>query len=174
MRYHQLIETLSFQTEQRGAHHDQSDWSLYALDDGEYAGRIDYVTYFGDVHVQMIDVPEGKRRRGYGTAMVHELQSMYPDTEINMGGLTDDGSKLLGAIPQVVKHNPEYQAKARRLGKAKALLVRFQAVVDAFDANPTEQARQKVVALHNRWNALHSAEWKLEQQLHDMQPSKRL
>lgn len=174
MRFHQLTETLTFRTDTRGASKGQTDLTLYAFDDDEYVGRIDYSVWRDEVAVQMIDVPDDKRRRGYGTAMVHELQAKYPDTEIKMGGLTDDGSKLLGSIPQQVTDNPVYQTKARRLEKVKALLARFQAVSDAFDANPTEEARQKLLALGDRWNALHTAEWKLEQELRDLEPSKRL
>lgn len=180
MRLHEitrgLTEALSFRTDSRGAHHGQSDLTLYAFEDGEHVGHIDYVVYAGAVHVQMIDVAEDKRRRGYGTAMVHELQAMYPDTEINMGGLTDDGSKLLASIPQQVTHNPQYQSTARRLERVKAKLAHYQTIADAFhdNPNPTEEAREKLVALTNRWSALHSLEWRLEQELDELAPSKRL
>src|ERR1041385_6071438 len=127
MRFHQLTETLTFRTDARGTSKGQTDLTLYAFDDGEYVGHFDYSIWRDEVSVQMIEVPDDKRRRGYGTAMVHELQAKYPDTEINMGGLTDDGGKLLASIPQQVTDNPVYQAKARRLEQVKALLARFDA-----------------------------------------------
>ena len=174
MRYRDLlIEELTYRTETRGYSHGQTDLRLLAYDDDEYVGHIDYSIYDDEPAVQMISVPE-KRRRGYATAMVRHLQSEFPDTEINMGGLTDDGSKLLASIPQQVIQNPEYQEKMDRLKRVKSELAQYTAMTDAFDANPTEQARQAILAFKDRWNELYDEEWQLEQELRDMRPAKRL
>ena len=173
MHCYELFEALTFRTDTRGYRSGQSDLTLRAYDDGEEVGHIDYSVYNGEPHVQMIAVPT-KKRRGYATAMVHQLQSEFSDTEINMGGLTDDGSALLGSIPQDVRHNPEYQEKEQRLAQVKAELGRYQAIADAFDADPTEDNRQKLLRLGDDWNDLHQEEWELEQALYDLRPSKRL
>ena len=172
MHTYELFEALTFKTVNRGYHSGQADVTLIAYDDGEEVGHIDYAIYQGEPHVQMISVPS-KQRRGYATAMVHQLQSEFPDVEINMGGLTDDGSKLLASIPQDVIHNPEYQEKAHRLEQVKAQLTKYAALADAFHANPTDQGRQELSALTD-WNDLHSEEWELEQALHDLRSAKRL
>ena len=173
MRYRELFEALTFKTDHRGAHSGQSDLTLRAYDDGEEVGHIDYSVYQGEPAVQMISVPN-KRRRGYGTALVHQLQSEFPDTEISMGGLTDDGSALLASIPHDVIHNPEYEEKAAKLEQVKALLAHYQEISDTFDANPTPQGRRGLLAVTDHWNDLHQEEWELEQALYDLQPSKRL
>ena len=173
MHCYELFEALTFKTDSRGYHRGQSDLTLRAYDDGEEVGHIDYSVYQGQPAVQMISVPI-KKRRGYGTAMVHQLQSEFPNIEINMGGLTDDGSALLASIPQNVIHDPEYQKKEQRLEQVRAELARLQALYDAFEANPTEQGRAEIHALTDKWNDLYQDEWELERGLRDMQPSKRL
>ena len=173
MLCYELFEALTFHTDIRGYHRGQSDLTLRAYDDGEEVGHIDYSVYQGQPAVQMISVPV-KKRRGYATAMVHQLQSEFPDVEISMGGLTDDGSALLASIPQDVIHDPEYQEKERRLERVKAELARMQELHDAFEANPTEQGRAQIQALTNKWNDLYQDEWELERALRDMRPSKRL
>jgi hypothetical protein len=172
MRFYELLEALTFKTDSRGYHSGQSDLTLRAYDGAEEVGHIDYSVYNGEPHVQMISVPR-RKRRGYGTAMVHQLQSEFPDVEINMGGLTDDGAALLGSIPQDVIHNPAYQEKQQRLAQVKAKLAQYQTVADAFDADPTEDNRQKLLRLTD-WNDLHQEEWELEQALDRLQPAKRL
>jgi hypothetical protein len=173
MHCYEIFEALTFKTEHRGYHRGQSDLTLRAYDDGEEVGHIDYSIYQGEPAVQMISVPV-KKRRGYATAMVHQLQSEFPDVEINMGGSTDDGSALLASIPQNVIHNREYRETEQRLEQVKARLAQYQAVADAFEANPTEQGRAEIHALTDKWNALYQDEWELERALRDMQPSKRL
>jgi len=159
MRYVDLLrEALTFRTEMRGHHSGQSDQTLVAYDDGEYVGHIDYGVWNGEPAVQMISVPE-KRRRGYATALVQRLQAEFPDIEIDMGSLTDEGSKLLAAIPHEVIPNPDYQAKAQRLEQVKAELAKLAQMADAYHANPTEQARQVITDLHDHWNDLHSEDW---------------
>ena len=173
MRCYELFEALTFKTDSRGYSHGQSDLTLRAYDNGEEVGHIDYSVYNGEPHVQMIAVPR-KKRRGYATAMVHQLQSEFPDTEIDMGGLTDDGSALLASIPQDVIHNAEYREKLQRLEQVKAELARYGEMADAFHANPTDHARQEIALVANHWSDLHDTEWELEQALDDLQPSKRL
>ena len=99
---------ITFHDEMRGYHHSQADLTLSIEDNGEYCGRIDYSVYEKEPQVQFISVPENKARKGYATKLVLKLQSKFPDTEIDMGGLTDDGSKLLATIPQRTISNLEY------------------------------------------------------------------
>ncbi len=165
---------LSFRIENRGAHHGQSDLTLIAYRNGIEVGHIDYSVYQGEPSVQMIRTNFGHLRQGVATEMVHKLQSEFPDTEINMGGSTDDGTKLLASIPKKIIHNPEYQAAADRLEQVKAKLAQYAAMADAFHENPTDAGRQELHRATADWNDLNSEEWELEQALYHMQPNKRL
>lgn len=169
----ELITPLSFRIENRGNHHGQSDRTLRAMRDGEDVGYIDYSDYRGQPSVQMIKVPTA-RRQGIATAMLRRLQAEYPDTEIDLGMSTDDGSQFLNAMPSEVTANSDYANKTARLARLKRLEARYQAVAAAFDANPTEAGRQAVLKLSDKWNRLNDAIWRLENDLSDLPASKRL
>lgn len=164
-------DALTFRTESRGFYSGQSDLTLRAYLHDEEVGHIDYSVYRGEPAVQMISVPKQQHQRhGYATAMVHQLQSEFPDVEVAMGSLTDQGGKLLASIPQEVIHNPEYQRRAQRLEQVKAELAQLQ---HDYEHNfPTDQ--QERMRLSDHWNDLNQQEWELEQELHYMQASKRL
>jgi hypothetical protein len=164
---------LSFRVEMRGYQHGQSDQTLSAFRDGQYVGHIDYSDYENEPHVQMIEVPKDLRRQGIGTALVQRLQAEYPGVEIDMGGLTDDGSKLLPTIPQTNTANPEHQALTARLEKLRAKEAEYQALADRFHANPNEADRARINAISGSWNNLNDVIEKIEQQLQDMRPSTR-
>lgn len=170
----QLYETLRFVFDHRGYHDGQNDLTLHAYDGDEPVGHIDYAVWNDQPSVQMIHVPEDKRRRGYGTALVRRLQAEYPDVELDMGMLTDAGSQLLSNIPHQIIHDPDYQKKAARLEVIKTELARLQQLADTYYANPTEEGRQTLLDLGDRWNALYDEERELEDALENRKPSKRL
>ena len=56
-----------------------------------------YTNLFGGkrIAIQMIEVDEKSRRKGYATALLKKLQSKYPKEEMRFGQLEPDGEKLL-------------------------------------------------------------------------------
>lgn len=174
MRLHEVTTTpLTFRIENHGFHHGQSDQRLVALRDGQYVGHIDFSVYQDEPHVQYISVP-AERRQGIGTAMVHRLQAEFPNTEINMGGLTPDGSKLLGSIPQITIPNADYEAEAQRLQQLQAREAEYQRMADAFHASPTPEARQQLLAITQDWNDLSDQIYQIEDNIRERRPHKRL
>ena len=80
--------------EVRGMIGDQMDLTIRASDEGVPAGRIDYSVYDGEPSIQMIETDPAFRRQGVATRLLQDLQSRYPDKEIDWGSLTDEGAKL--------------------------------------------------------------------------------
>lgn len=62
-----------------------------------------YQSMFGGkrIAIQMIEVNEEYRRRGYATALFKKLQSKYPNEEMRFGQLEPDGEKLLKSIAKI-------------------------------------------------------------------------
>jgi GNAT superfamily N-acetyltransferase len=89
------LSGLRLEQSNRGYHDNQSDDSIRAYIGDEMAGYIDYAEYQGEVHIQMISVRKKFRRQGIATAMLRELDRLYPDIEIDPGMTTPDGTKLL-------------------------------------------------------------------------------
>lgn len=155
MRYSELVETidLRFHTEARGFHHGQSDLTLQAWDGETLVGTIEYSTYGGEVHIQMIEA--GRKRQGIGSALVRELQRQYPEQELDWGGMTDDGAALYRALPKTEVTDPDLQAKADRLASLRAAEADLQAKSDAFYAEPRTEAEIAAFGeLCHRWNDL--------------------
>lgn len=69
----------------RGAHHGQDDYTLEARMGDVCAGHLDYSCFQGIPKISFIEVSEGHRRRGIGTALAQALQEAYPGQEIEFG-----------------------------------------------------------------------------------------
>jgi hypothetical protein len=120
----------------------------------------------------MIEVT--RRRLGYGTALVRHLQALFPDTEIDMGMSTDDGTKLLAAIPQEVIHDSDYQAKQARLETLRAKEAEWGRIADEFHDHPSHEGGAWFSRVSDAWNAMNDEIWELEQELRSRRPAKRL
>lgn len=182
MRYFELFEAkeppkgLAFRNEVRDYIKGQMNCTLQALVAGKYAGHIDYSVWQDDVSIQMIEVPKLKRK-GIATALLKELQRMYPETEINWGMMTDDGSKLYDRTNFTTIVNPEIQAKIEKLDAIKAEMKQIESQWETWGELPDDQkeaVRSEMEGLSHRWNEMCDQEWDLEQELRDAKPVKKL
>lgn len=171
----EITSPLTFHTEVRhSGYRDQQDLQLVATRDGQYVGHIDYAVWQDEVSVQMISVPESQRRKGIGTALVRELQRQYPDVEINMGMLTDDGSKLLATIPRRIVPNDEYQRLATRLAKLQRIDAAWKKKADMIAAQSTDAGRTWFQSVMDKWNAIYDEIYQIEKRMQDLRPSTKL
>jgi GNAT superfamily N-acetyltransferase len=174
MRISEITQPLEFRIENIGYHHGQSDNRLVAYREGQEVGYIEFSEYEGQPYVAMISVSPEYRRQGIGTALVHRLQAEYPGVEINMSTPTEMGAKLFGSIPHTIHRNKEYDDLKARLAELQAQEQKFQAMADAAFPNPTEEARQRIYAIHDQWNAVNDEIFQIERRLVDMTPSTRV
>lgn len=108
MRIYRLASELVFKDYLVDSYSGQSNMKLIAERDGKVCGGIDYVIFGDEISVSMIEVDESERRKGVGTALLKELQRLYPDTHLEMGWFTEDGAKLWNSIPKKIIKNEEY------------------------------------------------------------------
>ena len=83
---------------------------------GEVVAKLEYSLYDDTVNVQMIEVDPNYRRKGLATKLLQDLQNERPDTEINFGYTTSDGTKLLENITEKIE-NPKYNKEKAELIK---------------------------------------------------------
>lgn len=127
-------EAIEFRADCVGAHHGQLDINLIALIDGEPCGQIQFSEYEKKPSVKWIEVAEDRQREGIGRAMVLELQSRYPNTELDFGMMTDDGIALLESIPSIeVDPSPERTKLESQLLSLRSTEARCQAACDRFE-----------------------------------------
>jgi 8-oxo-dGTP pyrophosphatase MutT (NUDIX family) len=163
---------LQFQDTNRGYHSDQSDQTLTALMNGKPVGYMEYSVYQDEPSVQWLEVFD--KRKGYGTALLKELQRMYPNVEVDLGMLTDEGGKLIDSV-KFNEQPSEYAAKFDELEKLVQERDKLQQVADEYYAreNHTEEEKQGFMRQMENMNNIHDRIWELEQETSNKRRTKR-
>lgn len=109
----------TYNDETTGYHHGQTDARLSIAVNGKPIGFIDYVMYDDKIHISMIKISDSAKRKGYATVALKHLQKSNPDTEIDFGMLTTDGSALHQSLPFVKVPNELYAEAFEKLEQMK-------------------------------------------------------
>lgn len=125
-----LNESLDFYTSVKDSYGDELYCRMTVSEDGKNIGYLDFSVYEDTPYIQMINVKEPYRRKGYATQMIKQLQKEYPNSEINFGMTTDDGTKLVNSLPFNTKVNIEYDKKVKQAKKLKKWLDEFKEFTD--------------------------------------------
>ena len=125
-----LNESLDFYTSVKDSYGDELHCRMTVSEDGKDIGYLDFSVYEDTPYIQMINVKEPYRRKGYATKMIKQLQKEYPNSEIDFGMTTDDGTKLVNSLPFDTKVNIEYDKKVKQAKKLKKWLDEFKEFTD--------------------------------------------
>jgi len=160
-----ITNILSFRTESMGYHNGQSDLRLVAELNGEMVGKMDYSVYNDIPYIQWIEVMDkNKKRSGIGKQMIKRLQQEYPDTEINVGGTTDLGSKFFDSLPKIFDKDTNYGVLIKKLQSLKHAEKKLISYVEK-TGNVSEK-------LTNLFNKIYDEMWETENKLKDVSPGK--
>lgn len=167
-----------FREECRGAHHGQTDMTLIAYSPPKTpVGYIEYSIYDDEVSIQYLYVAEDKRRRGFGRALLLELQKRYPETGIELGMSTDEGSALLGKMKSDWIPNKEYDKLKEEEASLKKRIKALDDKRDAWLLLPEEEknrTRPQLLSDGEEWTRIHDRLWKIENDLSYMKPGKNI
>ena len=158
----------------RGHHHGQMDATISLIVDDDTAGFLEYSVYHGEPSIQMIDVPEGNRRKGYAARLVRHLQSLYPNAEIDWGMTTPEGEALRASLPYRVVVDPDVMAAQERLVALQSREKELQSIDAEFNRNPSEESRKAVANVSDEWNVLHDEIRGLKDELRGASAEKRI
>jgi len=168
MRIYRLSSELQFKDHLMDNYSGQSNMRLLAERDGKVCGGIDYVIFGDEVSVSMIEVDENERRKGVGTALLKELQRLYPDKDLNMGWFTEDGAKLWNSIPKKIINNDEYE----KLSKEKKDLLSEQSILtnlmEEWFQSGEEEKRVAMLGMGDRLNEISDRISDIDYLLYDM------
>lgn len=169
---------MRFEDETIGSHSGQTDRVMKAYDDsGEYLGHLDYVVYNGEPSVSYIEVVEKHKRKGVGTALLKNLQKAYPDTEIDLGYSSEDGSMLVSSLKKRFIENPRYDEVRNELielqGRAEMLTSQIESWRE-LNAEDREDQREEILRKGDELNELNDRIYDLENELRDLRPGKSL
>lgn len=171
------IAQLSMSDEVLDSHSGQTDLRLNAKNTrGETVGYIDYTEFRGEVHIKYIEVLPEHRRQGVGTELMRSLQKLYPNTEINTGMLTDEGSALYQALPKQTIENKMYDTLSNQKEEKSKRLKDIERQLDIFYSAPEVNAetQQEFRSLGDEWNTLYDEVRDIESQLNETYKSKIL
>lgn len=136
-------------------------------------GKIEYGEYDGKPNVKMIEVLPEYRRQGIATKLFQELQKKYPNTEIDFGMSTPDGTKLLEAITYDVTDYSvvEDRQKLKDLQtELNELQEKMDILFDAYDL--TEAQKSELENLGDRWQEVYESINELYKSLHGKKATK--
>ena len=145
---------MEIKSETRGSQSGQIDHTLYVEQEGKVIAYLNFSTYKGDVAIQMIRVADAYKRKGIGAKLLRDLQGRYPDTEIDLGGLTDEGAALISSLTFKTIVDP----------KADKLL-RLQARIKGHLEAPANLPADQKPKDSERWNRLHDMNIRLDDEL---------
>ncbi len=159
---------ITFRDEVTGHHSGQTNLNLYAIIDGKIAGTLEYVKFNDVPSISMIKVKPAYQRMGIGKALVLNLQKEFPDTEIEWGMTTPEGTALKDSLKDELYVD---MSKAELKKKYDALIAergRYQKKMDdlyrQFDTDPDE-IRKEIKKLNDRYVELDDEIYELEKEI---------
>lgn len=132
----------------------QFDKKMIAVRDGEQIGYIEYSEFDGLPAIKNIEVLPNSRRQGVASDMLYELQSLYPDKEIEFGMLTQEGAALEQSLQFEQINLPEYNKISKQLSEAEVELGAIRREAARLDGAPDEQRLEFYQKHGDRWNEL--------------------
>lgn len=156
-----------------GYAYNETYFTMSYTQDGKVVGTLEYGEYDGAPNVKMVQVDPEYRRKGIATKLLQELQNKYPDTEIDFGMSTPDGTKLLDAITYDVTD----EAVATDRQKLKDLQTELNDLQEKLDVlydtdNLTEEQENELHSLGDRWQDVYETISKLEKELRGKRSTK--
>lgn len=145
-------EELKTTDEVTDVHGDEYYKKMTLSSGGEQVGSIDYSVVDGKPYIQMIDVPENQRRKGYATELVKRLQQEFPDQEIDFGMLTDEGAKLYESLPKRVDVNPEYDEMQKKYDESNKKLQEYENIINESTGEETGEAKERFLNAGKSWD----------------------
>lgn len=133
------------------------------------AGYVEYSIYNDVPAIQYIHTEDDFKRQGVATKLMQDIQRQYPNTEIEFGMTTPDGTKLLDSITYEVK-NEKVAAQKKELQSLKDEMTRNETelnrLYDKLDNDTLSEAEnQKLDKLGERWDELNDGIRNLEDDL---------
>lgn len=157
-------------------HDEQHDAKLEAKDkQGNVVGTLWFSVYHDEPAVKYIDVGPSYRRQGIGSALIKELQKLFPDQTINIGGTTNLGTKLIDSLQFQTTRNPEYDELAKRQAEVTRELAIIKDFFDKlYSGNKTIKPSKEIEEKSEAWNRLSDEAYRIELQLIHMKKEKRV
>ena len=135
--------------------------------DNKTVGYIDYSVFEENPYIKYIEVKDEYRRKGYGKKLIEKLQSLYPDSEIDFGMMTDDGSKLYKSLKKEIIPNKDYPKKIQYLEKINNWLKKYGSICHKDLDDWTEEDIAYLRKYADIWKKYHDKQQDIEDWLNN-------
>jgi hypothetical protein len=156
---------------------------LQAVDDGVLLASLWFTEYEGEISVKMLESsPEYKKKQkglgsGVGRILVRELQKLYPGVEIHSGMMTDDGARLLKALPRSYEPSVLHEKLQAKLLETNTEIERLEKIFEDWhnlSDQERELSRDEVIQRTGKLNQLYDQVYKLERMINQKPKGKWL
>lgn len=166
-------EDIKIETHTLNAYSGQTDMIKQAIKNNKAVGYLQYAVYEDEPYIQLIKVDENYRRQGIATMLLKDLQKDFPNTNINVGMMTEEGKQLFGKVSKT-KSNPVYTRYKNRLEAIDKELAENQKKWDWFYENLDKDIyvmnQDEVQELNDRDQQLKLEKWDLEKKISQISP----
>lgn len=160
-----MTDAVSFKNTVENSYRGQIDATITANVNGEQAGYLSYSVYNDVPAIKMIWVAPEHRRKKLAIQMLKQLQKEYPNSEIEWGYTTDDGTQLKRNIKFRTEPNVDVIQAMEKLDGIRSKLKQMNYKLERLQKTDIEAARRYAQTVGDRWNKLNDMEYKLENQL---------
>ncbi|NTF17665.1 hypothetical protein G6L37_04580 [Agrobacterium rubi] len=131
----------------------QHDYEMRVTDGAMSVAVLSFCEFEGVPHVNWIQVEDGFTKRGIAGDMIRNLQARYPDTPIDFGYTTPDGTALLEGLEFRTLVNPVFETAEIA---AVACRKRIAEIEAAYDRIPHLDGAEKdlLLASLKDWNEI--------------------
>lgn len=152
-----------------GSYDDQVDMRMESHDGDSLAGYLEYSVYNGTPSIQYIHTEDGFQRQGVAMEMLQQLQSQYPDKEIDWGMTTPDGTKLKEKATYQIK-DAEVERKQKKLQSMKDEMTQNEKELNDLyekldNGKLTANDEKRLNELGDRWDELNVGIHEVETEL---------
>jgi hypothetical protein len=163
-----MTDAVSLRTTVDNSYRGQHDATIIASIGDEQVGYLSYSVYNGKPAIKMVWVNPEHRRKKIALQMLKDLQNTYPDSEIDWGYTTDDGSQLKSSIKFRTQPNVDVIKAMEKLTAIRSKLKQMNYKLEKLRDTDIEAARRYSQTVSDRWNKLNDLEYHLENQLSTM------
>lgn len=144
------------------------DATIMATVNGQQVGYLSYNVYQDQPAIKMIWVEPEHRRQKIALRMLKELQKTYPESEIDWGYTTPQGTELKRSIKFRTRPNIDVIQAIEKLNAIRSKLKQMNYKLERLQQTDIEAARRYAQTVGDRWNKLNDLEYKLENRLSSM------
>lgn len=160
-----MTDAVSFKNTVENSYRGQIDATITASVNGDQAGYLSYSVYNDIPAIKMIWVAPEYRRKKLAIQMLKRLQAEYPNSEIEWGYTTADGTQLKSNVKFRTQPNVEVLKAMEKLDGIRSKLKQMNYKLERLQKTDIEAARRYAQTVGDRWNKLNDMEYKLENQL---------